>query len=221
MEGQRMPAEDRVGLLADELFWIAHGDMSGQPQLHPKAMGLGLAAGLLGELVLAGYLDVAEGVVEVLSRESPPDVLAHSTLDQILAEPGVQGVRTWLAFLGQDAEETVGRRLWRAGLVERRLARWPRRSVRWLPRDGIAAARPSNRLYLALTRNERLSVGDATLAGLVAAVGLTRAVLFDAGPHSASTQRLTAWVGALPLSLHELVAQTEAAVGDLVLSHRA
>jgi hypothetical protein len=208
-------------LLADELFWITHGDMSGQRQLHPKAMGLALAAALLGELVLARRLDVAEGVVTVLDPTAPADVLDHSTLDQIVAEPRVREVRSWLAFLAQGAEEAVGQRLERAGLAERRVARWPRSVVRWLPRDGLTAARPSTRLYIALSRNEQLTVHDATLAGLVAAVGLTRAVLFDAGPRAAAVQRLAAWVGALPLPLHELVEHTSAAIGAAVLTHRA
>lgn len=217
-----MPAEDRHGgLLADDLFWITHGDMSGQPQLHPRAMGLGLAAALLGELVLTGQLDIAEGVLSVLTPVSPAGAPAHPTLDQIMAEPRVRDVRSWLAFLGPHAEETVGQRLLRAGLVERHASRWRRSAVRWTPRDRLAAARPSGRLYLTLTRNEAMSITDAVLGGLVAAVGLTRTVLFDAGTNGASVHRLTAWVGALPLSLHELVAQTEAAVGALVLTHRA
>jgi len=195
--------------------------MSGQRQLHPKATGLALAAALLSELVLARRLDVAEGVVTVLDPTAPADVLDHSTLDQILAEPRVRDVRSWLAFLAQKAEEAVGQRLERAGLAERRAARWPRSVVRWLPRDGLTAARPSTRLYIALSRNEQLTVHDATLAGLVAAVGLTRAVLFDAGPGAASVQRLAAWVGALPLPLHELVDHTGAAIGAAVLTHRA
>jgi hypothetical protein len=206
--------------LADDMFWITHGDMSGQPQLRPRTIGLALAAGLLGELILTRHLDLAEGVVIVLSESSPADVLAHLTLDQILAERDVRDVRSWLTFLAQDAEEAVGQRLQRAGQVERQVPRWRRSAVRWHPLDSIAAARPSNRLYIALTRNEYLSPSDATLAGLVAAVGLTRTVLFDAGSHGTSVQRLKAWVSSLPLSLHELIAQTEAAVGDLVTSHR-
>jgi hypothetical protein len=184
-------------------------------------MGLGLAGALLGELVLAGHLDIAEGALTVLNLAAPADVVAHSTLDQIRAEPRVRDVRSWLAFLAQDAEETVGQRLLRAGLVERHTSRWRRSAVRWMPLDGLAAARPSGRLYMALSRNEALTVSDAVLGGLVTAVGLTRTVLFDSGARSASAQRLLAWVAALPLPLHELVAQTEAAVGALVLTHRA
>jgi hypothetical protein len=75
---------------------------------------------------------------------------------------------------------------------------------------------------MALTRGEPLSLLNTTLAGLVAAVGLTRTVLYDAGAEgAASVRRLHDWVAVLPAPLHELVTQTEAAVGDLVLTHRA
>jgi hypothetical protein len=50
-------------------------------RLHPKAMGLGLAAGLVGELVLSGHLFLSGGVLVVVDPTSPADVLAHSTLD--------------------------------------------------------------------------------------------------------------------------------------------
>jgi hypothetical protein len=88
-----------------------------------------LAAGLLGELVLSGHLSVSDGAL-VVDPVAPVDGLAHSTLDQIVAEPGVRDARTWLAFLARDAEHAVGQRLWRAGLVDRQVSRWRRSAVR-------------------------------------------------------------------------------------------
>jgi hypothetical protein len=208
-------------LLANQFFWLAHQSLTGQPRIHAKATGIGLAAGLLGELILTGHLFLGGGELTVLNPASPADVLAHSTLDQIGAEPHVRDVRTWLAFLAGDAEDAVGQRMCRAGLVVRERARWPRASVRYVPVDGLAPARAVTHLYMALTRDEPLSVGDTTLAGLVAAVGLTRTVLFDGGSRgTASIRRLQERVGVLPAPLRELVAHVEAAVGDLVLTHR-
>jgi hypothetical protein len=90
-----------------------------------------------------------------------------------------------------------------------------------VPVDKLAGARPVTRLYVGLYRGEPLSLADATLAGLIAALGLTRTALFDTGAHSAGLRRLRETVAALPAPLRGLIAQTEAAVGDLVLSHRA
>jgi transcriptional regulator with XRE-family HTH domain len=43
-----------TGRLADDLWLLAHHDVTGRPNLHARAAGLGLAGGLLAELVLAG-----------------------------------------------------------------------------------------------------------------------------------------------------------------------
>jgi hypothetical protein len=215
------PARRSGPLLADEFFWLAHQALTGQPRIHGRATGIGLAGGLLGELILTGHLFLGSGVLTVLNPASPADVLAHSTLDQIEAEPLVRDVRTWLAFLAGEAEDAVAQRMCREGFVVGERARWPRSSVRYVPVDGVAPGRPATRLYMALTRDEPLSVSDVVLAGLVAAVGLTRTVLFDGGSRgAASIRRLQQRVGWLPAPLGELVAHVEAAVGDLVLTHR-
>ena len=39
-------------MLADQFYLIAHEDRTGRSRLHPRATGLGLAAGLVGELLL-------------------------------------------------------------------------------------------------------------------------------------------------------------------------
>jgi hypothetical protein len=46
-----------TGRLADDLYLMAHNDVSGRPYLQPRALGLGLAGALLAELVLAGRVD--------------------------------------------------------------------------------------------------------------------------------------------------------------------
>jgi hypothetical protein len=39
-----------TGLIADDLYLMAHDDVSGRPFLQPRATGLGLAGGLLAVL---------------------------------------------------------------------------------------------------------------------------------------------------------------------------
>src|SRR5690242_19022389 len=72
-------------LLADEFYLIAHADTSGQLRLHPKVAGYGVAASLLGELVLMGRAEVDAGIVRVASAHPPQDVLAHTVLDLLLS----------------------------------------------------------------------------------------------------------------------------------------
>ncbi|GGM45562.1 hypothetical protein GCM10011608_32920 [Micromonospora sonchi] len=203
-------------LIADEFFLIAHNDIRGKAKLHPAANGLGLAAGLLGELVLYGHITVTSAQVTVIDRRPPADALAHTVLDQLIGEAQHQAVRTWLSFLAQTAVTSVGERLARAGVLRRQESRrLLRTTVNYQPVDLNVAAWPATRLRAVLERNEPPSVPDALLLGLVAAAGLTREVLWSAGPRA--HHRLNLIVPALPAPLKELVAHTEAAVGAAVL----
>lgn len=204
-------------LLADELFLIAHDDTTGRPRLHLRAAELGLAGALLGELLLYGRIAVHGGRLTVVDRRPPDDALAHTVLDQVIAEPQYRAVRIWLAFLAGQAVDAVGQRLERAGRVTRTQRRWGR-VVRYVPVDMSTAAWPGHRLRLFLTRGEPMTVTDTLLAGLVSATGLTSQVLWDAP--ASSHEYLASLIAALPPPLRELVAHLQAAVGDAVLSHR-
>lgn len=208
----------RTGLLvADEFFLIAHNDTRGKAKLNPAATGLGLAAGLLSELVLDGHLTVVGGDVSVVNRRPPADALAHTVLDQLIGEAQHRSVRIWLSFLAQSAATSVGERLSRAGVLRRRESRRLLRSkVGYVPVDPNAAAWPATRLRVLLERSDPPPIlADAVLLGLIAAAGLNREVLWSVGPRA--QHRLTGLIAALPPPLKELVAQTEAAVGAAVL----
>jgi hypothetical protein len=47
-----VPGPGGTGRLADDLYLIAHHELTGRPHLAPRAVGLGLAGALLAELVL-------------------------------------------------------------------------------------------------------------------------------------------------------------------------
>ncbi|QGN49499.1 GOLPH3/VPS74 family protein [Micromonospora sp. WMMD558] len=204
-------------LIADEFFLIAHNDIRGKAKLHPTATGLGLAGGLLGELVLHGHVTVSAGLLSIVNRRPPADALAHTVLDQLVGESQHQSVRTWLTFLAQSATTSVGERLARAGVLRRQESRrLLRTSVSYVPLDPNTAAWPATRLRVLLERSEPApTLADALLLGLVTAAGLSREVLWSAGPRA--HHRLSALVAALPPPLKELVAHTEAAVGAAVL----
>jgi Golgi phosphoprotein 3 GPP34 len=50
------PSLGGTGRLADDLFLMAHNDVTGKPLLQPRAPGLGLAGALRAELILSGRL---------------------------------------------------------------------------------------------------------------------------------------------------------------------
>ncbi len=60
-----------TGRLADDVYLLAHHEVSGRPFLHARVLGLGLAGALLAELVLEGKIFIRPGEVVVADR--PPN----------------------------------------------------------------------------------------------------------------------------------------------------
>jgi len=214
-----------AALLADEFYLIAHEDRSGRSRLHPRATNLGLAACLLGELILTDRVRVFEGDLYVVSREPPRDALAHNVLDLLLAQPQHRELRTWMAFLAQDATERVGERLLRAGLLEpvtkRKLI--GAAQTTYIPMNSDqrnAAAWAPVRLANILVHRHAMSITDRVLAGLVVATGLTRYVLWDISSHRPGLTQLYGVVDTLPDDLRQLVEHTEAVVGSVLAAGR-
>jgi hypothetical protein len=210
----------RGSVLADQYFLIAHQDRTGRSRLHPRATGLGLAAALLGELILEGRIGIADGDLVILDRHPPADSLTHDILDLLIAQQRHREVRTWLAFLSQDAEVRVGERLVRHGAVDlitrRRMLSTEVVYMPNSPEQRNAAAWAPARLANLLVRGIELSLTDRVLVGLVAATGLTRHVLYDFEMHRQAFQSLPSAVGALPGDLRDLIEFTEASVGSVL-----
>jgi hypothetical protein len=203
--------------LADDLFRLGHHDSTGRPRMHQQVAGLGLAAALLGELCLAGHITVHSGHVAVVDRSPPADALAHTVLDQLVGEAQVRQLRAWLPYLARDAHEQVAQRLVRAGHMRPVRGRWSRR-IWYEPVDSTVAVWPEVRLRYTLHGHRQWDYSDMVLAGLVAATGLSEQILWGfRGDMRRWFLSLTDW---LPAPLAELVAHTEAAVGNAVLTHR-
>ncbi|RCG25399.1 GPP34 family phosphoprotein [Sphaerisporangium album] len=211
--------------LADDLFFAMHYDITGRTRLHAPLTGIGLAAALLGELMLADRITMRaapggtrlEPVQEPSSEESEGagtsgrDPLARVVLAHIVAEPS-HTVRTWLRFLARTARADVASRMTADGLLR------PHRGLlgsRHLPVDTNQAAWPVGRLNIAVRRREPLGARDRVLLGLLNATGVARLVLWER-----NTTYLAGAVEGLAPRLQELLAQTEAAVGDAVISRR-
>jgi len=207
-------------VLADQYFLIAHEDRTGRSRLHPRATGLGLAAALIGELILDGRVGIADGDLIILDRHPPADALAHDILDLLVAQARHRDVRTWLAFLSQDAAARVGERLMRLGAVEPVVRRrMLSTQTLYMPNSAEqrnAAAWAPARLANLLVRGIEMSVSDRILVGLIAATGLTRYVLYDFEMHRQAFQTLPNAVESLPSDLRELVEYTEASVGSVL-----
>ena len=106
-----------TGLVADDLYLMAHHETSGRPFLQPRPMGIGLAGAQLAELMLGGCVFTADDGAVTAGRSWPGDDLARKIRDQIAAESGRYSVTDWLLFLGQSATPNVAVRLERAGYL--------------------------------------------------------------------------------------------------------
>lgn len=207
-------------MLADQFFLIAHEDRTGRSRLHPRATAIGLAAAMLGELVLDGRLRIVGSDLEITSSQPPVDALAHSNLDLLVTQSQHREVRTWLAYLSQDAAVRVGERLARSGAVDsvtkRRMLSMQTLYMPNNENQRNAAAWAPARLANILVRGLEISVSDRVLAGLVAATGLTRHVLWNFEMHRQAFSVLPRAVASLSDDLRQLIEHTEASVGSVL-----
>jgi hypothetical protein len=211
-----------TGRLADDLYLMAHHDVTGRPYLQPRAAGLGLAGALLAELMLSGQVQagpagVALTRIALTGYHRPGDWLAGQVLSYLAAERELRQAGEWLAFLARTAASDVAGRLGGAGYLTRRPARRPWRGERWIPADSDCAFAPIGRATSALDPARQLLIPGAALAGLAAACGLGPRLLAHA---PASRRRVEEAVAVLPPGLRYLIAQTQAAVDSAVLAHR-
>ena len=207
-----------TGRLADDLYLMAHHEVSGKPLLQPRAVGLGLAGALLSELVLPGKIRIVPGGIAVLDRTAAEDALADSVLGLLAAEPAQRSAQTWLLFLARTAAGDVARRLAQSEYLTRAPGRLPWRGERWVPVDAECAFAPIARVKSALDPARPVHVQGAALAGLAAACGLGSRLALYLPPDT--RRRLDEVAGRVDPGLREVIAQTQAAVDSALLSHR-
>jgi hypothetical protein len=207
--------------LADEFFLIAHRDYDGRPRLNSSALTLGLAGALLIELALHRKIRINPQQLELIvaNPDPPPDATAHTILDQLVAEPEIMSIATWLKFLGQSSVQRVADRLVRGGLVRPQASGPPwRKTMLHPPLDANEAIVPAVRIRGVAMGRQPVELSDALLTGLSAATGLDRFLLQDLDADG--RQFLRDVIAQLPRPLMCLVAETKAAVGAAVLARR-
>lgn len=208
-----------TGLIADDLYLLAHHDVTGKPFVQPRALGLGIGAGLLAELVLPGAITVGRGsVVPVARRIRGDESVTGRLLNLMVSEPERHPVREWLLFCARTAAEDVATRLERSGYLATAGGRVPWRGKRWVPVDVDCAFAPLLRVRAALDASRPPSARGAVLAGLAAASGLGFRLKEYAVPRLPRSVEET--VEYLDYGLRELVAQTQAAVDSAILLPR-
>lgn len=207
-----------TGHLADDFYLLAHDDHTGKPFLQPRALGIGLASGLLGELLLPGHAQLHRGRVLAPAGTPPDDELGRAILGRIRGEAGELPAGDWLVFLGRTAAADVAGRLERAGYLNRARGGLLRRSGRWVPADADNAYAPLARILAAVRGRGPVTLQHVLLGGLAVACGLEHRLEANLPPGSLG--RLGHLVQRLPPSLQGLVAETQAAHDGALLTHR-
>jgi len=211
------PGLNGTGLVADDLYLLAHHDSTGKPLLQPRPLCIGLAAGLLAELILDGGIGLRYDGMVLAQRASPGDDLARQVRDQVAAERVPYPVRDWLLYLARGAAGDVAARLERSGYLTRVGGRVPWRPERWVPVDADWAFAPLVRVRSALDLERPPATRGAVLAGLADACGLGFRVDQYVPPPRRDPRDLARQLGP---SLHALMTQTPAAIDSALLSHR-
>ena len=172
-----------TGRVADDLYLIAHHEISGKAYLSPRAAGTGLAGGLFAELLAAqtpavtlerGYLipRYRKNGDAVARYVRPDDPVSGHVLDLIVAESAPRPVRDWLLFLGKTAAADVAERLEHAGYLTRLASRVPWRAGPLAPLEGDWSRCALLRAHAALDGARTLTPYSALLTGLTVACGL-------------------------------------------------
>lgn len=209
---------------ADEFFlitWDTAG--SGRPVLHGQATSLGLAGALLAELALAGRVAIRGSRVWVTDRTPVEDALTQDILQMMISTPEHSDVRTWLAYLAQDAVDVVADRLIHAGLVRREDSRSMllRKTARYLATDYAKGAWPVHRVEMMLVDDRPMAPADMALVALVDATGLLDSLVSGMRDRRSARRYLATVMATLPAPLRDLADHVRTAVGDAVLSYRS
>jgi hypothetical protein len=215
MPWDRIPGSPPLG---DDLFLVGHSDRTGCSRLTSRALGIGLVAALLGELVLSGHVAVSGREVRITDPSPPGDGISRALLRHLRRTPG-HDLHTWLGLLGPWALETVGGRVAGAGwgrCVRRR--RGLRRRTLFHPTDPGEVYWRSVRVGQMITGNELPGRQDVLLIGLIEAVGLLDQVVVD-DPVGAA-RRIRRVVGMAGPSIQGVLCAVHTVVGDGVLAVR-
>jgi Golgi phosphoprotein 3 (GPP34) len=212
--------EDAPLSLADDFYLIGLDGRTTRPRLHTKALGLGVAAALLAELVLANHIRVTNGRIEVAYRHYAPEVREHGDmLAQINAEPQHQ-LPVWLSYFAQTATDVVQARLVAHGFMRIESRGVLRAKQAYVPVDPMAVEWRSLRIARVIAKRDVRTWEDLTIIALIVATGLTEAVLWNAGPDDRdSLLAILPYLNQEP-SLHALVTQVETLIAAAVLAQR-
>lgn len=217
-----------TGHVADDLYLIAHHETSGRQYLSHRCTGIGVAGGLLAELLALErpVITLDRGCILPVRHQNgrsvaryacPHEPVAERVLGLIMEESPPRLAGDWLLFLGKTATAEVTGRLERCGYLTRPASHIPGRTGRPVPLEPDWAACALLRAHTALNATRPSAPYPALLAELATACGLGFRLSNVTTAPRRSVEEATR---ILPSVLRELIACVQVTADSSVLSAR-
>jgi len=221
------------GTIAGDFWCIAFDEHRLRPRVPDQVAGMGLAGALVCELLVSGHAEVtSEGELHPLNVQPPAEAVARSVFESLWAHPDERDLAIWIKYLALTSFDDVARRLVLADVVRAgrpgglmaglRRAVGSGREVMYEATNGSKLAWPAVRVgnMLRGTPEAMLNLPDLLCAGLAVATGLLDHVLWDPDLHAQARRNLPSLLTQIPPASAMVLARTESAVGDAVLTNR-
>lgn len=205
--------------MAGRFLLCTIGDTERRARLPDDARGYGLAAALLGELMMAGRIDITDAhVVLTAPRHASQPLVgaARRTLSLLVDNPSTRFVQDLLVMLSGDAYDAVCSDL----VARKKMSHIERRRRFRAPLITLVPSGLNDAYCEVLLLGNRLERGeteeqDLLLAGLLGACGLQQ-ILLEGRPGGAAAS-LEQRIAALSTGALELVQHTERVIAKSVL----
>ena len=202
--------------LVEALFFLAHDEFTGKPQVARPPLEICLAGAIMCDLVFTGRITVHDGCPAVTGKAGRGDRASAGVLAEMAAEPTGYPVREWLDHLRPTVVDLVVGQLADGGLITRIAERGLlRRSQRYPPVDLLVAAGGRAEIRAAVLGPGKPDVYNVSLALLAWHLGLD-----DLCEPQLDRRMLRTWLDRaakpMPPAAVEVLAAVEAAIAASV-----
>ena len=202
--------------LVEALFFLAHDEFTGKPQVARPPLEICLIGAIFCDLLFTGRISVNEGCPVVTGKHGRGDRTSAAVLAEITAEPTGYPLREWIDHLRPAVVDMVVDQLADAGLVTRIAERsLLRRTLRYPPTDLLVAAAGLAEIRGAVLGPAKPDVYNVSLALLAWQLGLD-----DLCEPQLDRRMLRSWLDRaakpMPPAATEVFAAVEAAIAASV-----
>jgi len=212
-----VPAVNSRPPLVEALFYLAHDEFTGKPQVARPALEICLSGAIICDLLFTGRISVNGGCPIVTGKHGrDSDRASAAVVAEIAAEPVAYPLREWIDHLRPAVVDMVVDQLAEAGLIGKIADRGLlRRTFRYPPVDLLVASGGRAEIRSAVLGPARPDVYNVSLALLAWQLGLD-----DLCEPQLDRRQLRTWLDRaakpMPPAATEVLAAVEAALAASV-----